>query len=596
MSEYGEELTKDWFEFNDHRRRRFSRAAWIPVYGTTHPTRQGKYPDIGHVEEMFMAGSSVIFQDKRQEAEKISDWHDWAPKDTPSWISDDGNYYEAGAFLGDNLDRLGFRLVLSQSHNDKLEIIFHQDFILAYGLLKEGNVWLRPCEGYEEVARQKANEKGEIILIEVRTEYLRDYLAARNAALRLYYYRLRLAILERDPEFDWPKNHYPIFETHDKCKVRCYNIDSRGDFPEISLAMFQARRTDVDPEEDIPHFSSDDEDAVDVRSWQSVRRGRGLRFRVSGEMWRGEWIEPAKKPYRILGEPNESLYVHVDASGEKIDLSTLVNDDSARYLWFKPEVIRALLSKRGARMKWYTKDTGEISASSSSGSLTHFGVNGLGYVNVITVDIAQLPLWERHIWVAHNCRPDGGVSEELMRVQLELCRFSTRSPECLLFLALKRINHVFNKKFGNALLRDHDQVSSIMGQIHRFRGVDENGLRSLAKDVVRISIERLNEKTLFTALGEEQSDLRSLKLLEKLLAKYTNEDDASAQMVPLFGVYDLRKTDAHLPSSKIDGCYTRLAVDRSKPYVLQAVDLLQSVGSAFRVIGDELRKNFKDKQ
>ena len=593
-----QELSKEWFELTDYRQRRFSRSAWIPVYGTVYEMQQKKYPEIGHIEEKLIVGSAVIFQDKQEDVERISDWFNWSPKDTTAWIHDDGNYYGAGEFLSGNLDKLGFRLVLAQHHNSlhPQEVMLHQDFVLAYGLLQEENTWLRPSEGYEKVARQQTNEEGEPTLIEIRAEYLKDYLAARNATLRIYYHCFRVAVLENDPGFDWPDNHYLVKEIHNQCRVRCYEVDSFGDIPEATWTIFQARRTDVDPEEDIPNFSGRDEDSIDVKTWQGIRKGKGRRFRVSGEMWRGEWIEPVDGPCHILGtEPQEPLFVYVEASDKMVEISQLVHDDSARYLWFNPEVVNALLAKRGARLKWYTKDTGCISPSPSPHSLTHFGVNSLGLINVITADIARLPLWERRIWKAHNCRPDGGVSEELMKAQMECNPAESKSPELLFFKALKHIDRVFYDKFGFVLLGKHHKAVSLAKKIHRFRAIDEDELLRLAKDVVRISIERLNKESLLGALGMKQSKIRTLKLLEKLLAKYTSEDYAYKQMTPLFGVYDLRQGDAHLPSSDIEDCYTRLGIDRDSPHVLQAVDLLQNVAEAFGVAGSELERHIRNK-
>lgn len=143
-------------------------------------------------------------------------------------------------------------------------------------------------------------------------------------------------------------------------------------------------------------------------------------------------------------------------------------------------------------------------------------------------------------------------------------------------------------------MRDHHEIEELEGRIHRFRATDENGLRSLAKDLVKATIERINKKSLVKALGEGKSDQGTLKLLQALLAKHTEEDYAYKRMTPLFGVYDLRGADAHLSSSDVEECYARLGVDRSAPRIQQAAQLIENVAEAFGVTGGDLKRHAPD--
>jgi hypothetical protein len=167
---------------------------------------------------------------------------------------------------------------------------------------------------------------------------------------------------------------------------------------------------------------------------------------------------------------------------------------------------------------------------------------------------------------------------------------STKPPERLLPDALSWLDGVFQRKFGFPLLRQHHELEELQRRIHRFRAVDENGLRSLSKDVVKITIERIDKGSLVKALGDGKSDKGTLKLLEALLGKHTDENYAHHRMAPLFGVYDLRGADAHLSSSDIEGCYERLSVDRSAPFIQQAAQLIMNVADAFGVTGGDLQR------
>lgn len=588
------ELSQEWFELQDHRRRLFSRAVWIPVYGVIVPIKRGRYPETGFVEETLAVGSAVIFADKREKAEEL-DWHYWPFDDTGSYLKQDGRYIEAESFYNDSDGRLGFRLVLSQHYNSAhpRQVCINQDFVMAYGLLEEGDYLLRPGEGYEQVVRLRRDPQGTIVLVEVRAEYLKDYLAARNAALRLYYYRQRRAIVDTNPEFDWPDDFSLSSEPHDRLEVRCNEIDASGDSPGTTWALFSAWRTDVDPEEEVPDFSGNDDDTTETETTSGVRGTESDRFYLEGEMWRGEWIEPAAESCRIgLSEPKEILMVQVDGGGDRVDLESLNYEEVGKYLWFTPGIVNDLLSRRGATLTWHTFETGGISASPDS--LLHFGVNQAGLINAYAYDVARRPLWQRRIWAAHNCRPDGGVSAELMAAQMECRPASTKAPEFLLHHALSWLDEVFQKKFGAALLTDHHEIEELERRIHRFRALDENGLRSLAKDVVKATVERINKRSLVDALGERKSDHGTLKLLQALLANYTEEPYAYTRMTPLFGVYDLRGADAHLSSSDIEECYKKLKVDRSAPLIQQAAQLIESVAEALGVTGDNLNAQVPD--
>lgn len=585
-----EQLSKEWFELADRRKRLFARAVWIPVYGLLHPIREGEYPQIGHVEETLIVGSAVVEGEKRGKAEEL-DWHYWSQDNTTSYLSDEGEYQQADSFYDTAEGPLGFRLVLSQNYNSlhPRQVTIHQDFVHAYGLLEEGDFFVRPSEGYEQVVRLTKGEEGEVTFVEIRAEYLKDYLAARQSALRLYYFRQRQAIMPEDPAFDWPEDHSLVSEQHYRCEVRCDEIDSSGDFPGASWAMFKAWRTDVDPDEDVPDFSQDVEENTASESEEGVRGGKGLRYRVTGELWRGEWIEPSDNSCRIgHSEPDEVIMVTLDGGGAKVDLSTLKYEEVGKYLWFRPEVIPALLAQRGAKLTWYTGDTGGVSADPDW--LLHFGVNQLGLVNAYAYDVARRPLWQRRIWAAHNTRPDGGVSHELMKAQMECNPASTKAPEEMPTHALDWLNHVFVKKFDAVLIRDHHEVESLLDGMHRFRATDETGLRALAKDLVKITIERINKKSILKALGEDKSDRGTLKLLEQLLATHTDETYSRARMAPLFGLYDLRGADAHLSGADTEECYAKLRIDRDQPYVLQAATMIANIANTFGVIGNDLKE------
>lgn len=65
--------------------------------------------------------------------------------------------------------------------------ILNPDLIVALRLVKQGNNWVRPEQEFAVVAREEFDKQGNHILIEIKKEFLLEYLAARKLSLRLYY-------------------------------------------------------------------------------------------------------------------------------------------------------------------------------------------------------------------------------------------------------------------------------------------------------------------------------------------------------------------------------------------------------------------------
>ena len=66
-----------------------------------------------------------------------------------------GIYCTADDFTEDNLQLKGTYAVLEQSFDgaEPRELHLHQDLALGLGLLREGDIWLRPEEDYLDVVR-----------------------------------------------------------------------------------------------------------------------------------------------------------------------------------------------------------------------------------------------------------------------------------------------------------------------------------------------------------------------------------------------------------------------------------------------------------
>ena len=119
------------------------------------------------------------------------------------------------------------------------------------------------------------------------------------------------------------------------------------------------------------------------------------------------------------------MFFTTDATGTQESRETLEN--GIRWLWFQPDIISAMLALRGTSLSWTSSEIGGIACG--PGSTIQFGVNHLGLITVFASDIADLPDWLQVAWAGFNVRPEGGVSQELQRLQMNIAMPTTQAAE-----------------------------------------------------------------------------------------------------------------------------------------------------------------------
>lgn len=577
----------------DIRRRHLPTVVWIPLRTSEHIESNGEYGYVEYKEEFLGVGSVAIPIARRDEALKLK-WSDIGLIHTQgAWATADS--YKAAEIYQyrDNVD-LGVELVLEQTFpgDEPKEWHLSQDLVIALGLLREGDEWVRPTEDYCVVARLRRGNKNPISL-EIKNEFLRDYLAARKMLLRVSSFRSRDTILENASHIDWPDGHLKESNDQDQFEARVIPIIEGGHMADGTFAVFTVSRTDVDPNEDVPRPGRETDENVKSTQREGKRVGRTL-YRVIGELWRDETIEPADFSPRIRGDkvPTGVHYV-VDASGTRAPSEELDNEDDPRWLWFRPEVILALIKHRGGGLEWYTQETGGVGCT--PGHRIHFGINSANLVTVYAYDIASLPTWQQQIWAGFNVAPEGKVSRELLSAQMETKVADTAPPEGVLPEVLDELDKLFLERIGSPLFRSHSSITDLIAATHRFRALEPNGVLALAKDLIRLTADRIDaaalQKFVSPPLGETWG---SLKFLEKYLATIVSANEARKVMGPLAGAYELRIADAHLPSGKLKSAYELARVDPDAPLLAQGFQLMASVVSALIAIFNIVRRNGSD--
>jgi hypothetical protein len=579
-------MTQEWFEMRDIRRRALDAAVWIPLRAAQTIDERGKSGHLGHRKEFFGLGSVAVPVEQRSLAEKLS-WSDLGLLHSHSPHVEKGEYVPTEVFKDRGL--VGVRLVLEQAGNRKEHHEWHlnQDLVVALALKREGDTWLAIDEGYLPVARLHRSPTAAPILLEIRSEFLKDYLCARGMGLFTSAYRSRTEVAEDASHIAWPTSGLAEETGGASWKGNVHEIHEGGMPFGSSTAVFHLSRTDIDPAEDVPKLGLPTDDNVKSANWTEEAKGRKL-FRIVGELWRGEWVAPSLHSPRVRGDHLPSTVAFItDAQGTRETADTL--QEGGRWLWFRPEVVEALLSRRAGELAWYSRDTGGLSCSPNY--RVHFGVNGLGLVNVYAKDIALLPEWQQRVWGGFNVGPEGGVSAELLAAQVEAEPADTQAPEAFLPWALRTLDKTAAAKFGHRFFREHDQQADLLRRSHRFRATDIQGLFSLAKDIARLTADSIDTASLQHVVKPPKTEKwGSLKTVEKLLALKIGAASASTLMQPLFGAYELRLADAHLEGTELEESLVKCNVDSTASPVLKGFQLLDSCVSTLYAIVEVLKQ------
>ncbi|URW75882.1 hypothetical protein M9980_01210 [Sphingomonas donggukensis] len=528
-------ISQAYFELGDIQP--LKQRAWIPLREITETTLEPPETNIVRLETWSGIATAAVERGHRTAAEAMG-WSNGLGVDAHRAGVESWGYKSSDVFR-DWSKPLGVNLVIDQhvEQDDRSIWHLHPDLVTALGLVREGDSWFRPEEGWVEVVRLKHDETGKPRLVEIRPEFLGDYLAARDMALYCSSYHERVQVTATKPKFTWSKDHYQQASGRDRRE----GIITEADYP--------------DPDE---HF------------W------------TRGALWRTEWVEAGTLSTRVRGDddPYTTTFA-LKNDGTRATAAQL--SGAMSWLYFEPAVVATLLRHRSARLHWFSQETGSLGATNFG---VHFGVNDLGLITVFAKDIGGLAPWEQRLWSAQNVTPDGGVSKELFAAQMEVNPAATVAPEQELPDALTKLNVAFAARHGAPLLRDHDTVPALLKRAHRFVAAEPDGLLDLAKELTRLFAERIDVDAVMSAIGLPKSDKKpgSMKVLEKLIEHHRTAAEASTTMAPLFGIYDLRLADAHLGSGKVASGKARAEVVDGDPAAMQGRQLLRSFVDTLRAI------------
>ncbi|NOS79524.1 MAG: hypothetical protein HOP35_16435 [Nitrospira sp.] len=578
-------MNQDWILQTKESRRIFANATWVPLRSSFNDEKgHARVTEVGYVSEFFGCGSVAFPPEHREIAERLS-WSDiGSGHSARPYAYEDGHYSSIDQYQYNDKEAIGVELVF-EHHQPVVGgtlWILNPDLVVALHLIKEGNTWVRPEENFVVVAREVLDEKGNHRLIEIKREFLIDYLAARNLSLRLSYYRQRVENVEalEGSEYANLENRQ---EQRDGGRFELL-IRSLKDVYGGSWASFRVWRTDVDADEDAPVMGPESDNNTASESSKGHWSGyEGVR--IEGEFWRDEWIDHQGRSVRVRGDADQTLpQFIVETDGTRMASADLDDEDIGRWLWFRSSVVSDLLSHRGISLEWYTAETGGI--RSTSGHVTHFGINSSDLITVYACDVARLAAWEQHIWAAHNVVPDGKVSNELLEAQVRARPASTHAVEGMLFESMRMLEAGFRQEFSISLFTHDIDDAAVMQQVSRFASKDQASLLRVAKELVRVFSDRLNVRELRKLSSHaEKEKLGSNKLLQDVLAKKVGAEKARNIFGAIAGAYDMRVGDAHPTGSKIGDAIKVAGIDESSSFMRQGEQLICNFGRSVWSIG-----------
>jgi hypothetical protein len=579
-----------WFEMEDLKKLDFNTRSWTPLAAFVENS-DGKYGYVGYDED-YISCFSILISVSAKEYIKDLEWMDISDG-VNSPYADDKNYYPARDFSACKGKIKGEYLVLRQIFDtgDESEWYLSEDLIIALGLKRDGNIWYRPEEDNVEVVRLKKKKDGEPELIEIRTEFLKDYLCSRNSGLLVYNYYARTATEEKIKFNGWGKEIHEKKDENWYFQGRIDDIVEGGELFGQKVKTLHVQRIDVDYDEDMPVKEGfPDENGTITKMTEYEYKGKKLQS-IRGELWKKFWITPGNLSPRIRSDKKESTVEFlIDVNGTKKTLNNMGME--SRWIWFKPDVVNEILKRKNSRLFWYSENTGVVGTSELH--KVHFGMNELGIINVFAKDIGNLPEHQQRIWAAFNITPDGKVSKELLDSQMKSTPAKTLAPETKFMEGLKFSDQQFTITFNKNLFKEHVITEEIMEKIQRFVVVDLESLYKLCKDINRIVVERINISGLKEIISENSNKLGSIKLLEKILNNLGLK--GRELTTPFVGVNELRQADTHLPSSNYEDSYKLLGIDFQKPFPLIGKHIIDLVAKHLLIIASILyEKNHPNK-
>lgn len=514
-----------WFEMLDVVQNAYGNSTWTPLW--RYDIRKvGDPSTVGYEEEIFRIRTLLAPLENKNQLINAP-FLDLDPDQTYATV-DSGNYCKPNVYYQDSTIGLAFGeypvFSIYFPNGPVVEPFVCQDMIAALRLVRQGDEWIRPEECGVDVIRIDRDEKSMIREIKIRTEFLKDYLCARNIGLYVEEFRHRQVQSLQSPALSWPS---------------CHGYDEK--FHKNGHYVWKGWV--------FMHSDSDNWTEPDILKGDLSLPAF---YRTEGQLWKQYWVGAGSGSPRIGGDSSAHEFI-VSPNGDKHEISTLEDDLYGHvYLFFDPMIYLHLQDSPGVELEWASRDVFRVGFPSHGKFLC--GISAKGNIFAISADIARLEDWAQNLWIRENIRPEDFEdyqTHELFRNQM-MCEFLhvEESPEQRFSRNVDELGVAFRKRTGVELWQNIDTGLESVEMVSRFVSINKRGFIELAKYILESLSERMSSSNLKAYIADDAAtkELKSIGLFEKALSKVDVTIDAKSSVRFLRNINEIRQIDSHLMS------------------------------------------------
>lgn len=375
-----------------------------------------------------------------------------------------------------------------------------------------------PTEKWEYLSSQSNHWglKNTIRSLEVRAEFLKDYLEERDCALVLAYFQSR-DVRETDQDVSLPEDDRTSFTIRGGKAVR----EVRRNQPGYELHWFCPIQAS-----DIPYGR--EERLMEDRQNLKFQTKQGYRFSKE-EAVKEEGFEEAG--YRRPAIGAGSLEEAISFFG---------------WTFFEPEVLEKYKNdSRGSVSEWSRQG---IQVNWLDKMKLRAYRNNEDLLLIIIDDLVDIPDEELSHWYHHNTSPAGEIPEEMITNYIEADWVDSESPSDAVINAVTELNDIFETQYGARLYREAgDEIDA--DRLLSLPRNERHELLNVMSNVHQAVIENLNKGNLESQLPDEvvEGDVDGKKsALYEFVRGLSNPEIAGQILDPINAVHDFRKERSHM--------------------------------------------------
>lgn len=531
---------KTWLEMGDLLHQNPLNKAWITVY-KYHNESNNKYNEINYKDEAILINSVLVYAEDFYKNSKSLHYCDLihAPNED-RYFTPSRDYLKVDELCIYDESMKGEHFVFKRTHpfTNQTELHISYDFISTLGLYKKDENYVDPMKNDEIVV--KCSVDNDNYSIEIRKEYLLDYLSARNLNLLQEFYEQRI--------FHTDAN---LMISEERIELPCFQFNKQVIMPEENQdeewMLFDAFYSENN--EEVPIFNPAEANLKQA----AVTIARPKLYKYQTE-FRKFYLLPNNGVSTIIRHDpeNQEFFYYVDNNNKKIFTTEI--QKQVRFLWFKPEVVKNFLKEKYVSISWLCKDVFRIRLNND---MILAGINPIGLITVYAGDILKLPVYSQSKWNSFNCTPDGGVCSELLQIEAYDKVPSTISPEINIKKGIYYLDKIYKQKYGDNLFKTEIYSDDFSKLVNRLNAIDQSDCFNVCKNFNNFITERISNDVLKKQTSTLNKDSKVLKRLENIVNTLNPENNNI--IGPLFVAYDMRIKDAHISDSD-DQIFSRLGI------------------------------------